>query len=649
MTTVQAIGISGRKIGRRDVLRGAVGVVLAGGSATALQGLSIGPASAAPRTPTAPDPLLPFVSHYTSNIAADLTPDTNAAVDILSGMARLWRTGVSWNDGTVLDREVLRANMRHSAEVTARRTAAEAKQAFLHDRQDQSYGMIDGLGPLAPLYKAGALAVTSVTDAPDGTPPGPVNDSVPPGSPAGSATGAGSPTSALGAVVTLVQTLRGSYSSSNPSKAAYAYPRPWRMTLDSGVVDTGTLDPFGYPVYDSPVQVAPQLLRQRSTTPATDGGFPSGHTNAFFLAGLAYAYAVPERFQELVTRAYDLADSRIVAGMHSAVDVIGGRVLGTALAAATLADPANSTVKAAARAQALACFTAATGTDADGLFAAAHTGSDDQYADREANAEAVARRRTYGLPRRGPCTVPMSVPQGAEVLLETRLPYLSAEQRREVLRTTALPSGHPVLDGPELWGRLDLFTAADGYGAFDDDVNVVLDATLHGFHAADRWRNDIDGPGGLTKGGSGTLTLAGRNRYRGGTRVREGVLVAEAPHALGTGDVELTSGTLRFTAGAAPRHLGGRYTQRGGTLDLTVSPACDTTLLDIEGSAALSEGAALTLRLAAHPRLGTLTVLRARRLTGTFASIDAVGHDGFVYVVEPRYDATSLTVRLHRS
>lgn len=43
-------------------------------------------------------------------------------------------------------------------------------------------------------------------------------------------------------------------------------------------------------------------------TPASDGGFPSGHTNAFYLAGLAYAYAVPERFQEIVVRAMELAN-----------------------------------------------------------------------------------------------------------------------------------------------------------------------------------------------------------------------------------------------------------------------------------------------------------------------------------------------------
>lgn len=79
-----------------------------------------------------------------------------------------------------------------------------------------------------------------------------------------------------------------------------------------------------------------------------DGGFPSGHTNAAYLAAIAYAYAVPERFSELLTAASELGESRIVAGMHSPLDVIGGRITATAMAAAMLQDPKNAEVKKAA-------------------------------------------------------------------------------------------------------------------------------------------------------------------------------------------------------------------------------------------------------------------------------------------------------------
>ncbi|WMD06060.1 phosphatase PAP2 family protein [Streptomyces sp. FXY-T5] len=585
-----------------------------------------------------------FVDDYKSNVITNLTPETNAVVRVLGGMSKVWKTGDGWNTGRVLDREVLRANMRYCARVTQTRTEAQAKEAFLYDRQHQSYAMIGGLGPLAGLYKAGAKAVTSITTAPEGTPAGKINDTLPADAPAGSALGAGSYDSDLGLVAKLVDTVRGPFASGNPGKFAFQYPRPWRMNEDSEVVDTGTKDALGYPVYDSDVVVAPQLLRQRSENPQEDGGFPSGHTNAFHLAGLAFAYAVPERFQELVTRAFELSHTRIVAGMHSTVDVLGGRIMATALTAATLADPANAELKSAARAQALAYFTRRTGTTADTLYDYAHPGTGDAYADREANARAVGPRLTYVLPRRGRRD-PLTVPKGAEVLLETRLPYLTAAQRREVLGTTALPSGYVLLDGFEQWGRLNLFAAADGYGAFDRDVTVTLDAAAGGFHTADSWRNDIEGDGGLTKRGSGTLTLTGHNRYHGGTVLEAGTLVAASPNALGEGDVRVTGGTLRADKVLRVR---GSYVQEGeSTLELPLrrnhAPA-----LTVGRRVLLGRGSVLSLRLDAErpPVAGTtVPVLSAGQLRGRF---DRVEVDSETLWAVPVHTADGLSVRLVR-
>ncbi|MEU3934752.1 phosphatase PAP2 family protein [Streptomyces sp. NPDC029044] len=584
-----------------------------------------------------------FVDDYKTNVLTNLTPETNAVVRALGGFARMWKTG-TWNTGTPLMADVLRANVRYCERITADRTDAEAKEAFVIDRQHQSYSMIEGLGPLAALYKTGAKAVTSITSAPDGTPPAKISDAVPADAPAGSALGAGSYDSELGLVARLVDTLRGNWASSNPAKFAYQYPRPWRMNEESEVVDTGATDEFGFPVYESKVVVAPQLLRQRGDKPAEDGGFPSGHTNALHLASLAYAYAVPERFQELVTRALELAHTRIVAGMHSPVDVIGGRIMATALAAATLADPANAELKAAARAQALAYFTQRTGTTADTLYDYVHPGAGDAYADRAANARSVGHRLTYVLPRRGRKD-PLTVPKGAEVLLETRLPYLSAAQRREVLRTTALPAGYVLLDGFEQWGRLNLFAAADGYGAFDRDVSVTLDAAAGGFHAADSWRNDIEGDGGLSKRGSGTLTLTGHNRYHGGTVVEDGALVAGSPNALGEGDVRVTGGTLRADNVLRVR---GSYVQDGeSTLELLLrrnhGPA-----LTVSRRVLLGRGSALSLRLDPErpPVAGTtLPVLSTAQLRGRF---DRVELDSETLLAVPLHTADGLSVRLVR-
>ncbi|MET9835003.1 phosphatase PAP2 family protein [Streptomyces sp. NPDC006385] len=585
-----------------------------------------------------------FVDDYKTNVLANQTPETNAVVRVLGGFARVWKTGGAWNTGTPLMPEVLRANMRYCARITAARTDAQAKESFIVDRQHQSYSMIAGLGPLADLYKSGAKAVTSITGAPDGTPAGKISDTLPADAPAGSALGAGSHDSELGKVAKLVDTLRGNFASSNPSKFAYHYPRPWRMNEDSEVVDTGKKDAFGFPVYESDVIVAPQLLRQRAENPAEDGGYPSGHTNAVHLAALAYAYAVPERFQELVTRAFHLGHTRIVAGMHSTVDVIGGRIMATALAAATLADPANAELKAAARAQALAYFKERTGTTDDTLYAYAHSaGTDtDPYADRDDNARLVEPKLTYVLPRRGR-DEPLTVPKGAEVLLETRQPYLTAAQRREVLRTTALPGGYVVLDGFEQWGRLNLFAAADGYGAFESDVTVTLDAAAGGFGAADAWRNDIRGEGGLTKRGTGTLTLTGHNRYHGGTVVEDGVLVAGSANALGQGDVRVAGGTLRADKVLRVR---GSYVQEGDArLELLLrknhGPA-----LEVSRRVLLGRGSVLSLRLDAErpPVAGTtVPVVEARQLRGQF---DRVELNSATLRAVPVYTTDGLSVRI---
>ncbi|SFN51521.1 autotransporter-associated beta strand repeat-containing protein [Streptomyces sp. cf124] len=584
-----------------------------------------------------------FVDDYTTNITANRTPETNAVVRALGGFAEIWKTGDAWNTGTPLLPEILRANMRYCARLTNRRTEAQAREAFVYDRQHQSYAMIGALGPLAELYRSGAKAVTSITAAPDGIPATKINDAVPADAPAGSALGAGSYDSDLGQVARLVDTVRGPFASGNPAKFTFQYPRPWRMNEDSEVVDTGEKDELGFPVYDSDVVVVRQLLRQRGEIAAEDGGFPSGHTNAFHLAALAFAYAVPERFQEIVTRAFELSHTRIMSGMHSTVDVLGGRVMATALAAAALADPKNAALKAAARKQAAEYFQAKTGTTADTLFTYAHSDADDAYADRAANARLVEPKLTYVLTRRGR-SEDLTVPKGAEVLLETRLPYLDAAQRREVLRTTALPSGYVLLDGWEQWGRLNLFAAADGYGSFDADVTVTLDAALGGLAAADTWRNDIDGCGGLVKKGSGTLTLAGANRYTGGTVVEAGVLAAGSKEAVGRGDVRVKGGTL--ATGDHTVRVRGGYAQ-AGVLDVTLDRGTDAALV-VDGRAVLERGSKLVVRFDAEqaPRSGsTVAVVAARSLQGRFAEV-SVAVEG--WTAEQVFTAHGVSVRLRK-
>jgi len=292
---------------------------------------------------------------------------------------------------------------------------------------------------------------------------------------------------------------------------------------------------------------------------------------------------------------------------------------------------------------------AATGTNADTFAAFAQSGTlaNDRFADYTANKANYLRRLTYGFAPIAATNAAAPVPKGAEVLLETRQPYLSDAQRRVVLRTTALPSGYPVMDDAEGWGRINLFAAADGYGAFNGNVVIVMDASKGGFNAVDRWRNDISGNGKLVKQGSGALKLAGANTWSGGTELTAGTLQGDSASAFGTGDVYVSGGTLVANAPTALK-LAGKYTQLSGSttleLDIGGAAAGSQGSLSVASTATIA-GGTLSVKFANgyKPKAGdVLTVITAASLKGKFSTISV---DGFANVT-PNYSATALTLTI---
>ncbi|WP_426315403.1 autotransporter domain-containing protein [Methylobacterium fujisawaense] len=477
------------------------------------------------------------------------TPGAGNGVDILSGFGRIWIPGRTYDTGspTALGAPLLLRNIQIVAERARERTLAQEVAAYYDDRRNQSYSVIDGLGPLTQAYLAGSGATTTIPAFDATTSRVQYVDQ---------GTGAGVTTSPLGKVVQLVNVFR-TNASTSPAKDAYSYPRPWRQSLNG--------ESLGF-------VVPPSLVPEKSPTPATDGGFPSGHTNAAYLSALALAYAVPQRFQELLTRASELGDNRIEAGMHSPTDVIGGRVLATYFAIRALNDPANATLLADAVAQAQSYLSQACGGPVERCAHAAVDPATDRFSDSARNKAAYTARLTYGLPSVGPTNLPPVVPTGAEALLATRFPYLTAAQRRDVIATTELPSGG-FLDNGLGYDRINLFAAADGYGAFNGPVSVTLDAAKGGFSAYDVWRNDIGGAGSLEKLGSGTLVLAGANTYAGGTTIGGGTLVGHAG-AFGTGAIVDNAALVvdQSVDGTLPNAISGSGTltkTNSGTLTLT--------------------------------------------------------------------------------
>ncbi|BAU90982.1 outer membrane autotransporter barrel [Methylorubrum populi] len=385
----------------------------------------------------------------------------------------------------------------------------------------------------------------------------------------------------------------------------------------------------------------PTLLFQRinGTNAYADGGYPSGHTNSGYLQSLGVGFLVPQRFQELLTRAAELGNNRILAGMHSPFDVMGGRMQSAAIVATNIygalydaqgnavdwTNPANTRAYAVFQAyrQTQAYLAASCGASSVGgcLAASAASGAADAFANAAQNKADYTARLTYGFQPTGP-SVPMTaaeVPVQAQVLLLTRFPYLSDTQRREILATTGLPSGYPLLSGNTYdgWGRLNLYAAMDGYAAFNGPVTVTMDASQGGYRALDTWKNDIAGSGSLTKAGSGTLILTGRNTYTGGTTVAGGTLVGSTA-SFGSGAI-VDNGSLILdqasdAAMANPISGSGILTKSGaGTLNLTGTSS-------FTGATGVAEG-----RLAVNGSLAGSTVT-----VGSGASLGGNGTVGGV-------------------
>lgn len=491
-----------------------------------------------------------FVDTYKNNSKDNMTTESNPTIGVLSGFLKFWTPGTEWNNGTKLNTFILDTNIQKSAEITKNRTKQQGIEAYLDDRRDQSYSTITGLGPYAESFIAGVNAGTTILNE---IPADAIRTKYEDG---GNSNGKwADEDSQYGNMVKLVNTLRGSVATTSPAKAYFQYPRPFR--------------------WNDRVTILPTLVPAKKDDPSSDGGFPSGHTNAAYLASFALAYAVPERYDEMLTRASEIGNDRIVAGMHSCMDVIGGRVMATAVAASILNDPENQSLKEVAYNEARQLMSATQDTTMV-----------DRFSDYETNKKNYIERLTYGFEQTGDTTKAMVVPKGAEVLLETRLPYLNAEQRRWVLYSTGLPSGYEVLDDVEGWGRLNLFAASNGYGAFDTDVTVTMDASKGGFNASDSWLNDISGSGKLTKRGTGTLSLNGNNTYTGGTILEEGYLKANHVAALGKGKVVNNGGTLTEDV-AGKVIIRGDFTQaEKGELELNIGS--DKEILEISGKASLN-------------------------------------------------------------
>jgi hypothetical protein len=216
---------------------------------------------------------------------------------------------------------------------------------------------------------------------------------------------------------------------------------------------------------------------------AANPAYPSGHTVYSYMESLLLALLVPERYQQMVTRAAEYGNDRIVLGSHYAMDVLAGRTLALYDLAQLLASkPGYVGVKREdveigdfpqALADARAELAAALEETCRGKIADCAAQDQSRFADPVRNRAFYEATQTYGLPvvfannAQGTEDVAKLAPE-AGYLLTAAFPSLTLAQADAILTLTEGPGGG-FLDNSSAFGvysRLDLYKAAERAAAF---------------------------------------------------------------------------------------------------------------------------------------------------------------------------------------
>ena len=207
--------------------------------------------------------------------------------------------------------------------------------------------------------------------------------------------------------------------------------------------------------------------------------FPSGHTNQAVWVSTLLATMLPEVGPQLALRGAEAGNHRVVLGVHSPLDVIGGRMTGLAAAADRLNDPRMRDALRQAEAEIRAEIQWRTGKDIATLVAEQNAAGTN-YATTQHAAERYATFADYGLPTVYHPDAPMIVPKAAPVLLEAAHPNLNYEQRAAVLRQTATKPGTPLdwQGGSGSWQRINLVKALGAQVSVDEQGNVHVASAM---------------------------------------------------------------------------------------------------------------------------------------------------------------------------
>jgi hypothetical protein len=250
---------------------------------------------------------------------------------------------------------------------------------------------------------------------------------------------------------------------------AYGDSRPFQT--EPSIVPIIGPDYFNTPASNRVYNAGP--ISDLSDSPS----YPSGHTTYGYMGSLILAVLVPDRYQEMIARAAEYGNDRILMGAHYAMDILGGRTLSTYDLAHLLAnDPAyigrtlkNAPVIKDYRAAVTAARTdleAALQSGCGATVAVCATQDTGRFSDAASVAAFYAVTQTYGLPVVYPAQamgledVGKLAPE-AGYLLTVAFPSLTLEQADRILTETEGPGGGFLDNGSAfgIYSRLNLYAA----------------------------------------------------------------------------------------------------------------------------------------------------------------------------------------------
>jgi len=194
----------------------------------------------------------------------------------------------------------------------------------------------------------------------------------------------------------------------------------------------------------------------------TSPSFPSGHTTYGYTESVLLGILVPQRYPQMVTRAAEYGNDRIIVGAHYAMDVLAGRTLALYVLAHLLAHDGDFRATKAARAELRSALDGACGQS--GAICSTDTG---RFADSTKNAAFYESTQTYGLPVvhaafKGKTEDVFAHAREAGYLLMAAFPKItSLVQADRILTATEGPGGGFLDDGSGfgVYSRIDLYKA----------------------------------------------------------------------------------------------------------------------------------------------------------------------------------------------